>query len=674
MRMKSGGVADKRIVTRLSTNRTSAVALLILTALVGVVACSLALGLGGDSLRLFILKWLFSAVIIGAGVVTMARAARAGGERLAWLLIGLGVVLWGVGLEYWELVLSTSESPPYPSVSDFFWLSFYPPCYVGLALLLRARLTHVRASLWLDGVIAALALAAVGSAIVFGAVLEVTGGSAAAVATNLAYPLADLVLIGLVAATLAASGWRPGRAWGLIASGLALFALADSVYLYQVAVGSYVEGTTYDLGWISASVLIAWAAWQPSAAVTRSVRDGWWVLVPPVAFTLVGLGLLVYDHFVRVTPLALGLATVAILGVLIRLAMTFGENLRMLTGTRREARTDALTKLGNRRKLIEDLSAGLQEQRKRLVVLFDLNGFKQYNDTFGHPAGDALLARLARNLESALGEDSTAYRMGGDEFCVLLDDARPALLFDAQAAMSEEGEGFSITAAFGAVSIPEEADTVSGALRLVDQRLYAQKSGMRGSAGEQSQSALVQVLAERDPALGIHVEGVADLAEHVAVRLGLEGTVLRDVCAAAALHDMGKIAIPAEILSKPGRLDEDEWKFVRRHPVIGERIVAAAPALTGAAKLIRWTHERFDGDGYPDGLEAEGIPLGARIISACDAFVAMTSPRPYATQMSEEVALAELRRCAGTQFDPEVVNALALVLASRSLATQKSQS
>jgi GGDEF domain-containing protein len=121
-------------------------------------------------------------------------------------------------------------------------------------------------------------------------------------------------------------------------------------------------------------VLIAWAAWQPSAPITRRVRDGWWVLIPPVACALVGLGLLVYDHFVAVRLLAVVLATVSLVAVLVRLAMTFGENLRMLSGTRREARTDALTKLGNRRKLIEDLNAIFAENRKRLLVLFDLDG------------------------------------------------------------------------------------------------------------------------------------------------------------------------------------------------------------------------------------------------------------------------------------------------------------
>ena len=133
---------------------------------------------------------------------------------------------------------------------------------------------------------------------------------------------------------------------------------------------------------------------------------------------------------------------------------------------------------------------------------------------------------------------------------------------------------------------------------------------------------------------------------------------LTELRLAAELHDVGKMAIPEQILHKPGPLDDDEWAFVRRHPLIGERIVGAAPALAQAAKLVRSTHERFDGTGYPDRLAGEQIPLGARIIAACDAFVAMTSPRPHAEQRTIPKAVAELRRCAGTQFDPTVVDAL----------------
>jgi HD-GYP domain-containing protein (c-di-GMP phosphodiesterase class II) len=162
-----------------------------------------------------------------------------------------------------------------------------------------------------------------------------------------------------------------------------------------------------------------------------------------------------------------------------------------------------------------------------------------------------------------------------------------------------------------------------------------------------------------------HLHGVAQPAVEIARRLGLAGEALEHVRLAAELHDVGKVAIPDAIIDKPGPLDDDEWAFVRRHPLIGERIVAAAPALVPVAKLVRSSHERWDGDGYPDGLAGEDIPLGARIVSVCDAFDAIVSDRSYRSGSMPEAAIVELRRCAGTQFDPAVVDAFVAVLDER---------
>ena len=144
----------------------------------------------------------------------------------------------------------------------------------------------------------------------------------------------------------------------------------------------------------------------------------------------------------------------------------------------------------------------------------------------------------------------------------------------------------------------------------------------------------------------------------MAARLGLSPEEVDDVKRASALHDIGKLAIPEDILEKPEPLTAEEWEFIRQHTVIGERILTAAPSLAGCGKIVRSSHERWDGSGYPDGLVGEQIPLQARIIFACDAFEAMTSHRPYREARPQEDALAELRRCAGTQFDPQVVGAL----------------
>ena len=192
--------------------------------------------------------------------------------------------------------------------------------------------------------------------------------------------------------------------------------------------------------------------------------------------------------------------------------------------------------------------------------------------------------------------------------------------------------------------------------------MYAHKRGGRTSASNQSKDVLLRAVHERSPNLGLHGGEVAELAEQTARRLGLEVDMVRAVRQGAELHDIGKLAVPDAILNKPGPLDEDEWAFMRRHTVVGEKILSAAPALLDVAKLVRSSHERYDGAGYPDGLAGEEIPLGSRVIAVCDAWDAMVTDRPYRRAMSRAAALRELERCAGTQFDAAVVDAFRTVL------------
>jgi two-component system, cell cycle response regulator len=239
------------------------------------------------------------------------------------------------------------------------------------------------------------------------------------------------------------------------------------------------------------------------------------------------------------------------------------------------------------------------------------------------------------------------------------------LVAAAAAAFAEHGEGFSITASYGLVSLPSEAETASHALQLADQRMYAQKDSRRSSTRLQARDLLVQVLEEREPQLRRHMGDVAHLAAAVGSRMGLPAEGLDELMRAAELHDIGKVAVPDAVLHKPGPLDDAEWDLMRQHSVIGERILGAAPAMRQVARLVRASHERFDGGGYPDGLAGAAIPLGARIIAVCDGYDAMISDRPYRAPMTSERAIEELRRCAGTQFDPDVVAAFAQAVASR---------
>jgi diguanylate cyclase (GGDEF)-like protein len=330
---------------------------------------------------------------------------------------------------------------------------------------------------------------------------------------------------------------------------------------------------------------------------------------------------------------------------------------QLLAQSREEALTDALTGLGNRRRFMLELDAALDHDGLTFaLVVFDLDGFKAYNDSFGHSAGDALLARVAGRLEAAVEGEGRAYRLGGDEFCVLAgvkNSETDDLAKRAAAALTEEGEGFAVSCSYGAVLMPSEAGRLSEALSMADHRMYLHKQRHRAPV-----EAVGALEAARDGRPS-RLADVADLAEAVARRLGVSPDELSKIRQAAELHDVGKLAIPEEILSKPGTLTGDEWEFVKRHPLIGERILATAPDFGGSARLVRASHERWDGTGYPDRLTGAEIPLGARIISVCAAFEAMTSTRPYAPQLESEDAMSELVRGAGTQFDPEVVAAFA---------------
>jgi diguanylate cyclase (GGDEF)-like protein len=511
-------------------------------------------------------------------------------------------------------------------------------------------------------VTAALAAAAIGAAIIVELVLESTEGSTSTVVTNLSYPLGDLLLLSAVFGVFSLTGWRPGPRWLLLGLGALSTAAADSVYLFRSAEGTYIEGTWVDILWPTAMLLVASSAWAPDRTREGLEVEGRPLLAVPAVCALLATGILVYDHFIRVNLLAIVLASATLVLVIVRLGVTFRENRRLFELTREEATTDVLTSLGNRRQLLVDLERRLNRDPvpPTLLMLFDLDGFKGYNDTFGHPAGDALLTRLGAKLAAVPGTSGSAYRLGGDEFCLLATvgdgDAEP-LIDRACAALTEHGEGFQIETSFGAIMLPDEASDTSHALQLADERLYAQKYSRRGES-DRTMAALLEALSIREPELQAQVAGVGTLAGSVGRMLGLRRDELEELERAAQLHDLGKLAVPDEILSKPGPLDEREWAFVRQHTIVGERILRASPALRSVAGVVRATHENWDGTGYPDGVAGEDIPLAARIIRACNAYVAMTSDRPYRETFTEDAALSELMRCAGSDFDPTVVRVL----------------
>ncbi len=636
-----------------------------LAILFGVYAANIVFGLGGRSSDGAFNDVAYNAVMLGSAIALIMCALSRSRDRIAVLLIGLGLLTWALGDLYYTLIFAQVENPPLPSIDDALYLAFYPLCYVGIGLLIRARFRGVGAAVWLDGLIVGLGLCAVAAAAVLAPIVAETGDSFAAVATNLAYPVGDLLLFVVVISTIGLTGWRPGWMWALLALGLIVNVGADTVYLLQVAAGTYTLGTWLDALWpLSALVLVL--AFQTNAQPSgRPHVEGWRIVALPSIGALAALGVLFVDHgAVSINDPARYLALATMLLAAIRIVLAFRTSRRSEEVSRVQAITDSLTGLGNRRLLVEDLDemiTTVSEADPRLLVLYDLNGFKSYNDSFGHPAGDALLARLGQNLAAVVAPYGNAYRMGGDEFCALLrpgDTPTEVLARTTATALAEAGFGFEIDAAYGAVLLPIDRDTVPGALQLADRRLYADKDKRPSGVTRQLRDVLLQVLQERQPSLHHHLQGVAALALGVGRQMGMDPEALDVLIRAAEMHDIGKMAIPDTILNKPGPLDGDEWAFMRRHTILGERILSAAPALIPVAKLVRSSHERWDGEGYPDGIAGTEIPLGSRIIFACDAFDAITTTRVYSVARSRDEALAELSRCAGTQFDPQVVEAL----------------
>jgi diguanylate cyclase (GGDEF)-like protein len=353
---------------------------------------------------------------------------------------------------------------------------------------------------------------------------------------------------------------------------------------------------------------------------------------------------------------------IALIGELISKAEIAAGEILAHEAIRHQAVTDPLTGLGNRRRLSADLAAALRvacESRPSLLLLLDLDGFKDYNDTFGHLAGDALLARLGAKLNEAVAGFGSAYRLGGDEFCAhihLEGQDSDALIVKASAALSETGAELSIEASLGVVLLPHEADSADHALQVADERMYANKRS-RSTARSQAGELLLRTMHAKQPQLDEHSSNVAELATPATRRLGLGGEALDEIARAAELHDIGKVGIPDAILNKPSGLTDSEWEFIYQHTILGERILHGAPALRPVARLVRASHERWDGAGYPDCLRGEQIPLGARIVAVCDAYEAMTANRSYRDAVSHDVACRELRRSAGSQFDPEVIEA-----------------
>ncbi len=412
-------------------------------------------------------------------------------------------------------------------------------------------------------------------------------------------------------------------------------------------------------------------------SVESNVR---WTIVP---FTLMASAALILVVLWERSPTL----SIVLIGPLLAIALYQRSTFRALRAMRL-ALTDPLTGLGNHRhfheRLQRELVAAEESGEPLTLCLIDLDDFKRVNDRHGHPVGDRVLAQVATRLRQG-GE---AFRLGGDEFAVLLpahdERAAEAVASSIVARIGElavEPVG-EITVSAGLATFPHQGIGRDELIRYADSALYWAKEhgknrvrawhpevptvgALRRLAGGADRAAryraaasLAKAVDARDTYTGRHSERVAGLAARIATRLDADGETIELTRLAARLHDLGKLAIPEEILRKSGALSDSERLVLERHPQIGYRMLESL-GVDPVATWVLHHHERWDGRGYPDGLAGERIPLGARIIFVADAFDAMTSERVYRRPLTHDHALGEIVRCAGSQFDPFVVAALA---------------
>ena len=325
--------------------------------------------------------------------------------------------------------------------------------------------------------------------------------------------------------------------------------------------------------------------------------------------------------------------------------------------------TDELTGLRNRFWYEKELTRlAMEPPTSFAVAMCDLDGLKLVNDTIGHPVGDRFLREAARCLKECFPPQSEISRIGGDEFLVLCADTQPEVIDAARIAtgnLLRERFGMEyadlVSLSFGMCFEPGMARDVSGMVREADLRMLRAKLHRHQSMRSGLVSILRQMLQARDFGTQDHARRSDLLCEQLGRGLGFHDGQLTDLRLLATFHDIGKIGIPDAVLMKPAKLTPEEFEVMKTHPSIGMRIAQSAVELQPIADLILKHHERWDGKGYPLGIAGEAIPISCRILAVVDAFDAMTNDRPYRAAMSEQAALSELDRCAGTQFDPMIV-------------------
>src|SRR5580765_2051972 len=569
-----------------------------------------------------------------------------------------------------------------------------PVCFAGLGILIAAAYVFATAEHTGSELISLVAFTAAATlAERFPVPINAESGGGV-ISLTFVFAVAAIVLFGWAAgalllltatAIIQLSEHRPLVRIAFNVAVLAIVALAAGVLIAPIggdSLGALVArvaiAATADY-WVNMLLISAAIALSSRQRYSQIIRANVKATIVPFAF-MASAALMLVVLWQRSPVLS-----IALVGPLLAISL-YQRSTRSALRAMRLALTDPLTGLGNHRHFHERLQRELihaEEEHTPLTLCFvDIDDFKKINDRFGHPSGDRVLSQVAGRLRQG-GE---AFRLGGDEFALLLADHDEDMALAAAGSVVERIGTLDfdhigrVTVSAGLASFPLQGHGRDELIRLADSALYWAKehgknrvrlyrpdvvelaelkrlaAGPDKAARYRAAASLAKAVDARDTYTGDHSVRVAELAARVAVRLGLDAEQVELTRLAGSLHDLGKLAIPEEILRKPGALTDSERLVLERHPQIGFRMLDSL-GVEPIADLVLHHHERWDGTGYPDGLHGEQIPLSARIIFVTDAYDAMTSDRLYRPKRSSRAALAELERCAGSQFDPGIVAA-----------------
>lgn len=638
---------------------------------------------------------IYCAVSASAAVAVLFAVARGRPRpRRPWLLLGLSQVVYAAADTVFYLAHYVFGSTAYPSLADLLYLAHYPLIVVCLTLLIRERSPGRDLPSLLDAAVLAVAASLLSWLILIGPQARLDAPPLAK-AASLGYPVADLAMLAVGLRLVMGAGRRPTSFFLLTGNLVAIFA-ADTIYALQQLHGTYHAGNFLDAIWLTGNLALGAAALHPTVdqvgerAPARDQGLGPGRLVALSAAALVAPAMLLIQYhrgYLDDLPvIACGCAVLFIL--------TIARLAGVATDQRRLAITDGLTGLYTRRFLEASLPLEFARARRAegslAVFIIDVDYFKSINDRYGHLAGDRALSEIASRLRTTAREGDVLARYGGEEFALLVPGGRPEELASiaerlrtrvasSPVAVSEE-VWLGVTVSVGSACYPAHADTTSELVAAADRALYAAKAQGRNRVVVGAVPVLpvvtpVAMTPSRaaQPAMLDYLRYVADCVdarlssyEHsraisrwtvrICTELGLDEAAIRQVELAARLHDIGKIIIPEEVLTKSAELTEEEWQLIRRHPDSGYRMTRAVPGLAEVAEIIRQHHERFDGWGYPNRLAGHAIRIEARILAVCDTWAAMRSDRTYQRRVTEDQARAELRIGSGSQFDPDVVN------------------